>query len=133
MGTVPERKPLRSKPLRKVVAHRDRRIVLNEVIRTGLSAGQAVRVLEALRQAVETDLKVGGLVAVRGLGTFYVRIKPGGTRRDPRNGRLVSVLPEKVPVLRFAREFVAAIDEAKPEATKLKRGRPVKPDAKVRR
>lgn len=131
--TLPERKPLRSKPLAKVAAHRDRRIVLQEVIRSGLTAGQAVKVIEALQATVVESLKKGALVPVRGLGTFYVRAKPGGPRRNPKNGAALVVPARKEVALRFAAAFVRDIDAANPEPSKLKRGRPIEPGAKVKR
>ncbi|MBK8442897.1 MAG: HU family DNA-binding protein [Sphingobacteriales bacterium] len=62
-----------------------------------LTKSQASYALDALTNGVVSALKTGDKIAISGLGSFQLSIRPARTARNPKTGEAVQV-PEKKQV-----------------------------------
>ena len=69
----------------------------------GGTKADAERAVEALFEAVVSELKKGGEVSVAGFGIFSVKKRAARTARNPRTGEAVKVPAMNVPKFRPAK------------------------------
>lgn len=69
----------------------------------GGTKADAERAVEALFEAVVSELKKGGEVSVAGFGIFSVKQRAARTARNPRTGESVKVPAMNVPKFRAAK------------------------------
>ncbi len=69
----------------------------------GGTKADAERAVEALFDAVVSELKKGGEVSVAGFGIFSVKKRAARTARNPRTGESVKVPAMNVPKFRAAK------------------------------
>ena len=69
----------------------------------GGTKADAERAVEALFDAITTELKTGGEVSVAGFGIFSVKKRAARTARNPRTGEAVKVPAMNVPKFRAAK------------------------------
>jgi DNA-binding protein HU-beta len=69
----------------------------------GGTKADAERAVEALFEAVVSELKKGGEVSVAGFGIFSVKQRAARTARNPRTGESVKVPAMNVPKFRPAK------------------------------
>ena len=69
----------------------------------GGTKADAERAVEALFEAVISELKKGGEVSVAGFGIFSIKKRAARTARNPRTGEAVKVPAMNVPKFRAAK------------------------------
>lgn len=69
----------------------------------GGTKADAERAVEALFDAISSELKKGGEVSVAGFGIFSVKKRAARTARNPRTGEAVKVPAMNVPKFRAAK------------------------------
>jgi DNA-binding protein HU-beta len=69
----------------------------------GGTKADAERAVEALFEAVVSELKKGGEVSVAGFGIFSIKKRAARTARNPRTGEAVKVPAMNVPKFRPAK------------------------------
>jgi DNA-binding protein HU-beta len=69
----------------------------------GGTKADAERAVEALFEAVVSELKKGGEVSVAGFGIFSIKKRAARTARNPRTGEAVKVPAMNVPKFRAAK------------------------------
>lgn len=67
---------------------------------SGLSKADAERALDAMIDAIKTELQKGGEVALVGFGVFVVRERAARSGRNPRTGEEINIAASKVPAFR---------------------------------
>jgi integration host factor subunit beta len=61
-----------------------------------LPTATAGRAVEVVLDTLADHVAVGGRAELRGLGSFGVRTRKGGARRNPRTGQRVATRPKRV-------------------------------------
>jgi DNA-binding protein HU-beta len=69
----------------------------------GGTKAESERAVEALFDAITSELKKGGEVSVAGFGIFSVKARAARTARNPRTGETVKVPAMNVPKFRAAK------------------------------
>lgn len=62
-----------------------------------LTKAEAARSLDALIQAIESTLKMGGSITLVGFGTFDVKARAARTGRNPQTGQEITIAAANVP------------------------------------
>jgi DNA-binding protein HU-beta len=65
--------------------------------KTGLAKKQSAEVLSVVLEEVTKALSRGEEVKFPGFGTFKVRLRPAGERRNPKTGDKINIPATKVP------------------------------------
>ncbi len=75
----------------------------------GGTKADAERAVDALFEAVVSEMKKGGEVSVAGFGIFSVKSRAARTARNPRTGESVKVPAMNVPKFRAAKALKDAV------------------------
>ena len=59
------------------------------------------------------QLKKGGRIEIRGLGSFSVRAYKGYAGRNPKTGGIVDVQPKKLPFFKVGKELKGMVNGSK--------------------
>ncbi|KAB2900519.1 MAG: HU family DNA-binding protein [Xanthomonadales bacterium] len=76
---------------------------------SGLSKADAERALDAMIDAVKTELQAGGQVSLVGFGTFLVRARAARTGRNPRTGEDIKIAASKAPAFKPGKALKDAV------------------------
>lgn len=76
-----------------------------------LSTGTARGIIETILATMSDALGRGQNIELRGFGTFKIKQYSSYTGRNPKNGKLVTVRPKKLPVFTVGKELKKAVDE----------------------
>ena len=76
---------------------------------SGLSKADAERALDAMVDAVKTELQAGGQVSLVGVGTFLVRARAARTGRNPRTGEDIKIAASKAPAFKPGKALKDAV------------------------
>ncbi|MBX3700829.1 MAG: HU family DNA-binding protein [Dokdonella sp.] len=76
---------------------------------SGLSKADAERALDAMVDAVKTELQAGGQVSLVGFGTFLVRARAARTGRNPRTGEDIKIAASKAPAFKPGKALKDAV------------------------
>ena len=79
---------------------------------------RAEQIVNLIFDSMESALKAGDRIELRGFGSFEVRTYKAYAGRNPRNGDAVAVEPKRLPFFRPGKELKIKINEA---ATKTSR------------
>lgn len=77
----------------------------------GISASQAEAQVDAVFQAVETELKSGHDVVIRKFGKFYLQQRQARQARNPKSGQKVDVPAKKYPRFSAAENLRQAVNK----------------------
>jgi len=64
----------------------------------GLTEKKAIDIVNLIFKGFTDELKKGGRIEIRGLGSFVVRDYQAYTGRNPKTGKNIKVAPKKTPV-----------------------------------
>jgi len=70
----------------------------------------AEKIVNAIFSEITAAMARGDRVELRGFGVFFVRVRAGGTGRNPRTGDLVSVGSKAVPLFRSGKEMKSLLN-----------------------
>ena len=76
---------------------------------SGLSKADAERALDAMIDAIKTELQKGGQVSLVGFGTFLVRARAARTGRNPRTGEDIKIAASKAPAFKPGKALKDAV------------------------
>ena len=79
----------------------------------GLTEKRAIDVVNLIFKGFTDELKKGGRIEIRGLGSFVVRDYQAYTGRNPKTGRNIQVAPKKLPFFKVRRELKERVDGRK--------------------
>jgi len=79
----------------------------------GLTEKRAIDVVNLIFKGFTDELKKGGRIEIRGLGSFVVRDYQAYTGRNPKTGRNIQVAPKKLPFFKVGKEFKERVDGRK--------------------
>lgn len=68
--------------------------------------------LNAMVEAISTELANGGEVALAGLGKFVIRERAARTGRNPQTGETIEIAASKVPAFKAAKALKDAVKNA---------------------
>ncbi len=85
-----------------------------------IPTGKADLIVDVIFESMETSLKNGGRIEIRGLGTFTVRWHKNGGRH-PRTGEPVAVKPKRRPFFKAAKELRERVDKKKDQSSSTTR------------
>ena len=71
----------------------------------GLTEKRAIDVVNLIFKGFTDELKKGGRIEIRGLGSFVVRDYQAYTGRNPKTGRNIQVAPKKLPFFKVGKEL----------------------------
>jgi integration host factor subunit beta len=71
----------------------------------GLTEKRAIDVVNLIFKGFTEELKKGGRIEIRGLGSFVVRDYQAYTGRNPKTGRNIQVAPKKLPFFKVGKEL----------------------------
>ncbi|MFA6412002.1 MAG: HU family DNA-binding protein [Syntrophales bacterium] len=74
---------------------------------------KAVEVVNLIFKGFTEELKKGGRIEIRGLGSFVVRDYEAYTGRNPKTGRNIKVSPKKLPFFKVGKELKEKVDQQK--------------------
>ncbi|MEI6313841.1 MAG: HU family DNA-binding protein [Syntrophus sp. (in: bacteria)] len=74
---------------------------------------KAVEVVNLIFKGFTDELKKGGRIEIRGLGSFVVRDYEAYTGRNPKTGRNIKVSPKKLPFFKVGKELKEKVDQQK--------------------
>jgi integration host factor subunit beta len=74
---------------------------------------KAVEVVNLIFKGFTDELKKGGRIEIRGLGSFVVRNYEAYTGRNPKTGRNIKVSPKKLPFFKVGKELKEKVDQQK--------------------
>ena len=66
-------------------------------------------VVEAIFACMEQSLRRGDRIEIRGFGTFQIRSYKGYEGRNPKTGKVVQVLPKRVPFFKVSKKLAAQV------------------------
>ena len=66
---------------------------------------KAVEVVNLIFKGFTEELKKGGRIEIRGLGSFVVRDYEAYTGRNPKTGKNIKVSPKKLPFFKVGKEL----------------------------
>ena len=78
--------------------------------RSGLSAGDAAKAIDATFRAIAGELGSGRAVKVVGFGTFLVVDRGGGEGHNPRTGERIRVPPSRTAKFRAGLQLKGALN-----------------------
>jgi integration host factor subunit beta len=76
----------------------------------GLTEKRAIDVVNLIFKGFTEELKKGGRIEIRGLGSFVVRDYQAYTGRNPKTGRNIQVAPKKLPFFKVGKELKERVD-----------------------
>lgn len=79
----------------------------------GLTEKRAIDVVNLIFKGFTEELKKGGRIEIRGLGSFVVRDYQSYTGRNPKTGRNIQVSPKKLPFFKVGKELKERVDGRK--------------------
>ncbi len=79
----------------------------------GLTEKRAIDVVNLIFKGFTAELKKGGRIEIRGLGSFVVRDYQAYTGRNPKTGRSIKVAPKKLPFFKVGKELKERVDGRK--------------------
>ncbi len=71
---------------------------------------KAVEVVNLIFKGFTEELKKGGRIEIRGLGSFVVRDYEAYTGRNPKTGKNIKVSPKKLPFFKVGKELKEKVD-----------------------
>ncbi|MCX5830050.1 MAG: integration host factor subunit beta [Deltaproteobacteria bacterium] len=74
---------------------------------------KAVEVVNLIFKGFTGELKKGGRIEIRGLGSFVVRDYEAYTGRNPKTGKNIKVSPKKLPFFKVGKELKEKVDQQK--------------------
>ncbi|HEY5497849.1 MAG TPA: HU family DNA-binding protein [Syntrophales bacterium] len=74
---------------------------------------KAVEVVNLIFKGFTEELKKGGRIEIRGLGSFVVRNYDAYTGRNPKTGKNIKVSPKKLPFFKVGKELKEKVDKQK--------------------
>ncbi len=74
---------------------------------------KAVEVVNLIFKGFMEELKQGGRIEIRGLGSFVVRDYEAYTGRNPKTGKNIKVAPKKLPFFKVGKELKEKVDQQK--------------------
>lgn len=74
---------------------------------------KAVEVVNLIFKGFTEELKKGGRIEIRGLGSFVVRNYDAYTGRNPKTGKNIKVSPKKLPFFKVGKELKEKVDKRK--------------------
>jgi integration host factor subunit beta len=74
---------------------------------------KAVEVVNLIFKGFTEELKKGGRIEIRGLGSFVVRDYEAYTGRNPKTGKNIKVSPKKLPFFKVGKELKEKVDQQK--------------------
>jgi integration host factor subunit beta len=72
---------------------------------------RAVEVVNLIFKGFTDELKKGGRIEIRGLGSFVVRDYEAYTGRNPKTGKNIKVSPKKLPFFKVGKELKEKVDQ----------------------
>ena len=81
--------------------------------KTGMSLGDARKVIDSFIHCASEELARGGRVEIRGWGVFGVKARSPSRRANPRTGELNLVPGQKVPQFRASKKIVRNLNDDK--------------------
>src|SRR3954452_7756674 len=78
-----------------------------------LPKGRAELLVHVIFDALETALKRGERIEIRGFGSFELRNYRGYDGRNPRTGSAVSVRPKRLPFFKVGKELKERVNEGR--------------------
>ena len=79
----------------------------------GLTEKRAIDVVNLIFKGFTDELKKGGRIEIRGLGSFVVWDYQAYTGRNPKTGRNIQVAPKKLPFFKVGKELKERVDGRK--------------------
>lgn len=74
---------------------------------------KAMEVVNLIFKGFTEELKKGGRIEIRGLGSFVVRNYDAYTGRNPKTGKNIKVSPKKLPFFKVGKELKEKVDKQK--------------------
>ena len=71
----------------------------------GLTEKKAIDIVNLIFKGFTDELKKGGRIEIRGLGSFVVRDYQAYTGRNPKTGKNIKVAPKKLPFFKVGKEL----------------------------
>lgn len=75
-----------------------------------VSLKDATNAVDAVMEQIIRGVQSGHPVTLRGFGTFKIRVKAGGTRRNPRTGEEIEVDESKTVKFVPSKDFVGRLN-----------------------
>ncbi len=75
-----------------------------------LSRASAAAAVDAVLEAIKTELMQGGTVSLIGFGAFSIRERAARTGRDPRTGKALNIKASKNPVFKAGKALKDAVN-----------------------
>jgi integration host factor subunit beta len=79
----------------------------------GLTEKKAIDVVNLIFKGFTDELKKGGRIEIRGLGSFVVRDYEAYTGRNPKTGKNIKVASKKLPFFKVGKELKERVDGKK--------------------
>jgi integration host factor subunit beta len=79
----------------------------------GLTEKKAIDVVTLIFKGFTDELKKGGRIEIRGLGSFVVRDYDAYTGRNPKTGKNIKVASKKLPFFKVGKELKERVDGKK--------------------
>jgi integration host factor subunit beta len=79
----------------------------------GLTEKKAIDIVNLIFKGFTDELKKGGRIEIRGLGSFVVRDYQAYTGRNPKTGKNIKVAPKKLPFFKVGKELKERVDGKK--------------------
>jgi integration host factor subunit beta len=79
----------------------------------GLTEKRAIDVVNLIFKGFTDELKQGGRIEIRGLGSFVVRDYEAYTGRNPKTGKNIKVASKKLPFFKVGKELKERVDGKK--------------------
>jgi integration host factor subunit beta len=79
----------------------------------GLTEKKAIDLVNLIFKGFTDELKKGGRIEIRGLGSFVVRNYEAYTGRNPKTGKNIKVAAKKLPFFKVGKELKEKVDGKK--------------------
>ena len=79
----------------------------------GLTEKKAIDIVNLIFKGFTDELKKGGRIEIRGLGSFVVRDYQAYTGRNPKTGKNIKVAPKKLTFFKVGKELKERVDGKK--------------------
>lgn len=79
-------------------------------LQTGTSKAEAERAVNAVLQALQSELQTGNKVAIVGFGSFQVKHQPARDARNPSNGEIIVVPAKNVVKFKAGTKLLEAVN-----------------------
>jgi integration host factor subunit beta len=81
-----------------------------------LPKGKAELIVNCVFDSMETSLKRGERIEIRGFGSFEIRSYKSYEGRNPRTGSRVEVCPKRLPFFKVGKELKERVNDSRPGA-----------------